>query len=57
VVEVVGDNNYNCCSSCCLVAKSCPTPWTVACQAPSVCGIFQARIQEWVTISFSRATF
>ena len=56
MVEVVGDNNYNCCSSC-LVTKSCPTPWTVACQAPSVCGIFQARIQEWVTISFSRATF
>jgi len=32
------------------------TPWTVACQAPSsVHGIFQARILEWITISFSRA--
>ena len=29
------------------------TPWTVAPQAP-VCGIFQARILEWVAISFSR---
>ena len=24
------------------------TPWTVACQAPPVHGIFQARILEWV---------
>ena len=29
------------------------TPWTVAHQAPSVHGIFQARILEWVAISFS----
>ena len=35
------------------VTQSCPTlatPWIVACQAP-VCGIFQARILEWVAIS------
>ena len=31
------------------------TPWTVARQT-SVCGIFQARILEWVTISYSRGS-
>ena len=30
------------------------TPWTVAYQAPPVHGILQARILEWVAISFSR---
>ena len=42
-----------------LVAKSCPmlvTPWTVACQAPLYMGFFQARILEWVAISFSRGS-
>ena len=43
-----------------LVAKSCPTlvtPWAEACQAPlSVHGILQARILEWVAISFSRGS-
>ena len=29
------------------------TPWTEACQAPFVHGIFQARILEWVVISLS----
>ena len=33
------------------------TPWTVACQAPSVHEISQARILEWVAISFSRRSF
>ena len=32
------------------------TPWSGAHQAP-VCGIFQARILEWVVISFSRFLF
>ena len=34
------------------------TPWTVAYQAPqaTVHGIFQARILEWVAISFSRGS-
>ena len=39
-----------------LVAESCPTlatPWTVACQALLVHGILQARMLEWVAISFS----
>ena len=30
------------------------TPWTVACQAPLAYGIFQARILEWVAISYSK---
>ena len=34
------------------------TPWTVAYQAPqaTVHGLFQARILEWVAISFSRGS-
>ena len=45
----------NCC--CFLVAQSCPTPgdprdWSPP--GPSVHGIPQARILEWVAISFSR---
>ena len=32
------------------------TLWTVACQAPLVHGVFQARILEWVAISFSRGS-
>ena len=37
------------------VAQSSPTliPWTVAYQAP-LSGIFQARVLEWVAISFSK---
>ena len=31
------------------------TPWTVACQA-SLHGILQARILQWVAISYSRAS-
>ena len=32
------------------------TPWTVAHQVPLVHGIFQARLLEWVAISYSRAS-
>ena len=35
----------------------CATPWTAACQAPLSMGILQARILEWVAISFSRRSF
>ena len=47
---------------CCLVTKSCPTlfasPWTVCSPTgSSVHGISQARILEWVLISFSRGSF
>ena len=41
------------------IAQSCPTlldPWTVANQAPPSMGILQARILEWVAISFSRGS-
>ena len=31
-------------------------PWAVACQAPLFMGILQARILEWVAISFSRGS-
>ena len=43
-----------------VVVKSCQTlatPWTVACQGCFVHGILQARILEWVAISFSRGIF
>ena len=42
-----------------LVTKLCPTfetPWTVACQAPLSMGILQAKILEWVAISFPRGS-
>ena len=48
---------YECVESEVLVTQSCLTlcdPWTWACQTPLVCGIFQARILEWVAIPFSR---
>ena len=32
------------------------TPWTVACQAPQSMGFFQARVVEWVAISFPRGS-
>ena len=31
-------------------------PWTIACQASLSIGIVQARILEWVAISFSRGS-
>ena len=40
-----------------LVTQSCPTLWdSMDCSPPgsSVHGIFQARILEWVAISYSR---
>ena len=42
---------------CCLVSKSCLTlcnPMDCCLLGSSVHGIFQARILEWVAISFSR---
>ena len=32
------------------------TPWTAAYQAPPSMGFFQARVLEWVVISFSRGS-
>ena len=44
-----------------LVAKPCPAlaiPWTVPCRPDSsVHGILQARILEWIAISYSRGIF
>ena len=45
---------------CCLVTKSCPAflePLDYSPPASSVHGISQARILEWVVISFSRSSF
>ena len=39
-------------SLCCI--QLFPTPQTVACQASLSSGIFQARILEWVAVSYSR---
>ena len=47
--------SLSCC--CCLVAQSCPTlcdPMHCSPPGSSIHGIFQARILEWVAISFSR---
>ena len=43
---------------CCLVTKSCPTLCT-PCSPPgsSVPGFFQAKVLEWVAISFSRRSY
>ena len=44
---------------CCLLAKSCPTlcdPMDCSLPGSSIHKIFQARILEWVTISFSRGS-
>ena len=47
----------NCC--CCLVAKSCPTlcnPMDYSLPGSSVHGISQARILEWVAVSYSKGS-
>ena len=47
-------------SHMCLVPQSCPTfcdPRVCSPPGPSVHGILQARIVEWVAISFSRGSF
>ena len=50
--EVSHHSLRQCIKSCLTLA----TPWTVAFQGSSVCGILQARILEWVAISFSRGS-
>ena len=40
-----------------VMSNSFVTPWIVACQAPLAHWISQARILEWVAISFSRGIF
>ena len=41
----------------CSVVSNSATPWTVARQAPSVLGILQARILEWVAIFLLQGIF
>ena len=43
---------HACMLSCFSHVWLCATPWTAAHQAPLVYGILQARIPEWVAISF-----
>ena len=60
IVHVVAKSQTHLSDFHCLLVKSFScvwlfaTAWTVACQAPSVHGIFQSRILEWIAISFSR---
>ena len=42
--------------SCRVVSDCFAIPWTVACQAPSVHGISQARILKWAAIFFPRGS-
>ena len=52
-------NNFVLNCSCCLVAKSHPTlcePIDCSPQGSSVHGMSQARIPEWVAVSFSRGS-
>ena len=42
------------CVCVCSCMSNSATPWSVTHQAPSVPGILQARILQWVAISFSR---
>ena len=43
--------------SCSVMSDSFETLWTVACQASLTMGFPQARILEWVAISFSRGSY
>ena len=46
------------CVCCCLVVKACPTLCNpMDCEGFTVHGTFQARILQWVAISFSRGIF
>ena len=50
----IGMRGHRVCTFSC--AQYFVTPWTVACQAPLSMGILQARILEWVAITFSRGS-
>ena len=43
--------------SCFSHAQLFAVPWTIACPAPSVRGILQARVLEWVVIPSSQGIF
>ena len=44
------------CSCACWVVYEFLTPWAIAPPGFPVCGIFQARMLEWVAISYSRGS-
>ena len=44
------------CAPALRVVSDSATSWSIAYQAPSVHGILQARILEWVATSFSRGS-
>ena len=57
--DALGDGDaHRCAADVCLHdfsrVRLFATPWTVARQAPSVHGILQARILQWVAVSSSR---
>jgi len=55
----ISEGNLTSCF-CCVIIKLCPTQWPYGLYSPpgsSVHGISQARILEWVAISFSRGSF
>ena len=59
ILQLQGNMGYHIVVVCCLVTWSCPTLCnTMDCSLPgfSVHGISQARILEWVAISFSRGS-
>ena len=53
-----GRESFKECDHACMLSlvRFFATPWTVSHQPPLVHGIFQARILEWVAISFSRGS-
>ena len=52
LMAILEADNHCCCFS---RVQLCATPWAEVHQAPSVPGILQARILEWVATSFSNA--
>ena len=51
VKSILGTTDVHVCS---IMSNSFLTPWIAACQAPLSMGFFQARMLEWVAISYSR---
>ena len=49
-------NNSSLLFSCSVLSNSFATQWAVSLPGSSIHGIYQARILEWVAISFSRGS-
>ena len=54
IIKKMKRNKKECFTS---VMSNSETPWTVACQTPLSIGVFQARILEWVAISYPQGFF